>query len=169
MGNILGMDNFLGGTLSTIIGGCILTLLFFLLREKCFPLPNVNGMWHLKNITVNSAYNPYKGMTLGYTAILWCEGRKISGSIEKVYENSSTGEHHYNGSNRCRGIIDGCIEKHYFSKDKITLHVVENGFGRESTYTYEMTVHKRTCTLEGNFASMVADQDGYTTWSRDKI
>ncbi|MGR5154690.1 hypothetical protein [Photobacterium swingsii] len=163
------MESFLWNVLATVIGGCILTFLFFLIREKCFPLPDVNGMWHLKNITENSAYNPYKGMTLGYTVILWCDGNKVSGTTEKVYECSVNGEREFIGTNRCRGVVEGFIQKNYFSKDKIVLHIVEDGFGRESTYSYELDVYKKTNTLEGRFSTMVADQDGYTTWSREKF
>lgn len=161
------MENFLWSVFATVVGGFILTFLFFLIREKCFPLPNVNGMWQIKNVTENSAYNPYKGMTLGYVAILWCENNKISGTTEKVYEDSVNGERNFIGSNRCRGVVDGYIQKNYFSKDKIVLHIVEDGFGRESTYAYELTVHKKTKTLEGGFSTMVADQDGFTTWTRE--
>ncbi len=163
------MDNLWGDVLATVIGGCILTFLFFLIREKCFPLPNISGMWHLKNITVDSAYNPYKGMTLGYTAILWCEGNRVSGTTEKVYEDSVNGERPFIGKNRCRGVVDGYIHKNYFSKDMVVLHVVEDGFGRESTYSYKLKIRNRTDTLEGIFSTMVADQNGYTTWSREKI
>lgn len=163
------MESVLLNILSTVIGGCILTLLFFFIREKCFPLPNINGMWHLKNITVNSAYNPYKGMTLGYKAILWCEGNKVLGTTEKVYEDSVNGERKFVGTNRCRGVVEGYIKKNYFSKDKVILHVVENGFSRESTYSYELTVQNKTHTLDGCFSTMVADQDGYTTWSKEEI
>lgn len=163
------MDSLWANVSATVIGGCILTFLFFLIREKISPLPNINGMWHLKNITANSVYNPYKGMTLGYTAILWCEGNRVSGTTEKVYENSVNGEREFVGKNRCRGVVDGYIQKNYLSKDRIVLHVVEEGFGRESTYSYELKVHNKTNTLEGVFSTMVADQDGYTTWSREKI
>lgn len=163
------MDNLWGDVLATVIGGCILTFLFFLIREKYFPLPNINGIWHFKNNTVNSALTKYKGMTLGYTAILWCDGNRVSGTTEKVYEDSVNGEREFIGKNRCRGVVDGYIQKNYFSKDIIVLHVVEDGFGRVSTYSYELKVHNKTKTLEGEFSTMVADQDGYTTWSREKI
>lgn len=163
------MDSLLANVLATVIGGCILTFLLFLIREKFSLLPDINGMWHLKNITENTVYNPYKGMTLGYTAMLWCEGNRVSGTIEKIYENSVNGERAFVGKNRCRGVVDGYIQKSYYAKDKIVLHVVEDGFGRESTYSYELKFHKKSNTLEGKFSTMVADQDGYTTWSRGKI
>jgi hypothetical protein len=163
------MESFFWNVLATVVGGCILTFLFFLIREKCFPLPDVNGMWYIKNITKKSAYTPYKGMTLGYTAILWCDGHRISGTSEKTYECSLNGERNFIGTNRCRGVVDGFIQKNYFSNDKIVLHVVEDGFGRESTYSYELTVHEKTKKLEGTFSTMVADQDGSSTWSSELI
>ena len=41
-------------------------------------------------VTVNTAYNPYKGMVLRYVVIIWKEGNSLKVSAEKIYENSST-------------------------------------------------------------------------------
>lgn len=60
--------NFLNSLLSTIIGGGFLTFLFFWLREKVFPLPDITGRWYFEMLTENSAYNPYKGMVLRYVS-----------------------------------------------------------------------------------------------------
>ncbi|WP_280570946.1 hypothetical protein [Chromohalobacter sp. 296-RDG] len=131
--------NFLYSVLATVAGGGILTLLFFWLREVMFFLPNITGRWHFEMTTVNSSYNPYKGMVLRYVAMLWREGSRIEGTVEKVYENSSTREGGYEGKNRTRGLVVGYIEKKYFSKDRIVLHVTENGHGRELTNFYDLT------------------------------
>ena len=159
-------DTFLPDILATIIGGIILAILFFFFREKCFGLPEVNGKWHFCVETKETAYNPYKGMSLKYVAMLWLEGSKIHGTYEKIYEHSSTGEREYIGNKRTRGIIEGNIEKKYFSKDKINLHLVEMGKQRTSTTTHSLTVHKIEKRLKGTFNSTVADQSGIVTWLR---
>ena len=66
--------SFLSSTLSTVLGGVVLAILFFWSREKWFSLPSISGRWHLEMRTVETAYNPYKGMVLRYVAMLWREG-----------------------------------------------------------------------------------------------
>lgn len=160
--------NFLYSFLATIIGGGILALLFFWLKEKFFPLPKVNGRWYFEIRTVTTEYNPYKGMVLRYVAMLWREGNHIEGTVEKIYENSSTGERKYEGKNRTRGIANGFIEKNYFSKDCVVLHVVEGGHVRESTNFYDLIVESDN-KMEGKFSSMVANQEGDVKWQRDEF
>ncbi|KFE57475.1 hypothetical protein IV01_03915 [Pseudomonas syringae] len=145
--------------LATTIGGIILAIFFFATREKLFPLPNITGQWYLEQHTITTGYNPFKGMILRYVVILIREGNRIEGSGELIYEDSSTGKRSYQEKNRRRSIVTGYIEKNYFSKDRIQLHVVEDGFGRVSSHFYELTVEKNEF-LSGTFSSMVADSTG---------
>ena len=151
---------------STVIGGVILAFLFFLTREKLCPLPAVAGRWCFEMHTKNTSYMPYEGMTLKYVAILWREGNVIQGTAEKTYEKSSEGEIEYVGKNRTRGRVNGYIEKNYFSKDRLFLHIVEHGEIRKSTQ-----FHKLICIsnkpMKGTFVSTVADQDGEVVWQKD--
>lgn len=158
-------DSLLSDILATIIGGMILAVIFFATRERIFPLPSITGQWYLEQRTITSAYNPYKGMILRYVAILIREGNRIEGTGELVYEDSSTGKRHYYGKNRRRSTITGYIEKNYFSKDKVQLHVVEDGHGRVSSHFYELTVIKNK-PMEGKFSSMVADSTGVAKCQR---
>jgi len=160
--------NFLYSLLATILGGVILALLFFWTRERFFPLPKIDGRWYFEVKTVSSAYNPYKGMILHYIAMVWRQDNCITGTFEKIYEKSSTGERHFDGVNRTRGIINGFIEKKYFSKDRIVLHIVEDGHGRESTHFYDLKV-KSSHELEGKFESMVANQTGDVRCQRGEL
>ena len=160
--------NFLYSLLATIIGGGVLAFLFFWLREKVFPLPKITGRWFFETRTVNSSYKPYKGMILRYVAMLWMEDNRIGGTMEKIYENSSTGERVYEAKNRTRGVIEGFVQKNYFSKDNVVLHVVEDGHGRESTNFYDLTVNSYNH-MVGSFSSMVANQDGETRWQRNEF
>lgn len=160
--------NFLYSLFATVIGGGVLAVFFFWFREKSFPLPKVTGRWFFEMRTVNSAYNPYKGMILRYVAMLWREGNRIEGTVEKIYENSSTGERDYEAKNRTRGVVEGFVKKNYFSKDRVVLHVIEDGHGRESTNFYDLTVNTDE-QMVGSFSSMVANQDGEVTWQRNEF
>jgi len=151
--------SFWADLIATVAGGIILAALFFFAKEKLFPLPKLTGRWHLEQTTQTTAYTPYAGMVLRYVMMLWREGNRVEGTAEKIYEKSSTGERRFSGDNRTRSTVTGYVEKNYFGKDKIYLHVVEDGHGRESTTFYEITT---SCadTFQGNFSSMVADQTG---------
>lgn len=162
----MNFDSLLSDVVATIIGGIVLTALFFLVREKIFSLPDIAGRWYLEMRTTDSAYNPYNDMALRYVAILWCEGPRVEGTVEKIYEDSTSGERQFIGANRTRGAARGYLEKKYFSKDKFLLHVVENGHGRESTNYYELIVLSNR-KMKGKFRSMVADQSGTVRWQRN--
>lgn len=158
--------SFLSDLIATVVGGIILALLFFLAKEKWFPPPYLTGRWYLEQLTNNTAYKPYAGMILRYLVMLWREGNKIEGTAEKIYEKSSNGERAFVGANRTRATISGYVEKRYLGRDKIYLHVVEDGHGRESTHYYDLVVTGAD-TMSGKFASMVADQEGLARWQRE--
>ena len=157
---------FLWSTASTIFGGLILAFLFFLAREKLFPLPAVTGRWHVEIRIRRTSHKPFDGMVLRYVAMVLREGNNLKGTAEKVYENSSTGEREYVGTNRTRSVIDGYTSKNLFSRDPVTLHVVEEGHSRESTHFHDLIV-QTDGRLQGRFSTMVADSEGDVTWQRE--
>lgn len=161
----MSFDSFWADIIATLVGGIFLTLLFFVAREKLFPVPEITGRWYIEMVTVNTAYNPFNGMVLRYVIMIWREGNVLKGSAEKIYEDSSTGKRNFVGKNRTRATIEGYIEKRYLGNDRVYLHSVENGHGRESTNFYDLLV-KSESEMIGAFNSMVADQDGTVTCQR---
>ncbi len=152
---------------ANVLGGIILAFLFFLAKERLCPLKNINGMWHFEMHTEHAGYNNYKGMRLKYVAILWLEGGRVHGTTEKYYENiPNEGERSYVGKGRVRGEIDGYYEKNYLRRDRLFLHIVEDGEKRESTHCHDLIIlsEKEIC---GNFRSTVAKQEGKVRWQRD--
>ncbi|PJE57200.1 hypothetical protein [Marinomonas sp. BSi20584] len=162
----MSFDSFWADIIATLVGGICLTLLFFVAREKLFPVPEITGRWYIEMVTVNTAYNPFKGMVLRYVIMIWREGNVLKGSAEKIYEDSSTGKRNFVGKNRTRANVEGYIERKYLGKDKVYLHSVENGHGRESTNFYDLLV-KSESEMIGAFNSMVANQDGTVTCQRE--
>lgn len=146
-----------------ILVGIVLTFLFFLIREKVFSLPDVNGRWVLETTTLATVYNPYQNMILKYDVMLFRDGNRIYGTCEKTYEKSSTIEQTYIGTERRRGTIEGSVEKKYFVKDKIMLHIVIDDFNRESTL---FTNLEQVSSNEyiGTFQHLIADQSGTATF-----
>ena len=152
--------------ISAVIGGLVLALLFFLMKEKICPLPEIVGRWYFDLHTENTAYRAYQGMRLRYVAMLWREGHVVHGTVEKIHEKSSTLEKDYVGPDRTRGEVRGYIEKNYLGRDRLFLHIVETGTTRKSSFFHELTLTSRRC-MNGRFASTIADQDGSVSWQRD--
>ena len=153
---------------STLFSGIVLAFIFFFFREKVFSLPNISGIWNIRSETKKTKYNPYQNMELRYVAMLCCGGSRIRGTIEKVYEKSSVDKLSYIGENRTRGEIDGFVEKRYFSKDRVKLHIIEHGQNRDSTTFHDLIV-ERNGQMKGSFSSTAADSKGDVTWQRDAI
>jgi hypothetical protein len=162
----MNFDSFFADIIATLVGGIGLTFLFFVAREKLFPVPEVTGRWYMEMVTVNTAYKPYDDMILRYVIMIWREGNTLKGSAEKIYENSSTGKRDFVGQNRTRAIVEGYIEKNYLGKDRIYLHSIEDGHGRESTNFYDLLVTAES-EMIGAFNSMVANQDGTVKCQRE--
>ena len=101
--NTLALEPLAIGTISTVVGGLLLALFFFVVREKLCPLPDIGGPWHFEIRTEKTEYQPYQNMVLGYVAMLWREGHVVHGTVEKTNEKSSTGERQYDAENRIRG------------------------------------------------------------------
>ena len=164
----MSFQSFFSDLASTILGGTILTLMFFLAKEKWFPTPHITGRWYFEQSTELTKYKPFEKMTLQFVAMIYFNGNRVEGTFEKIYENSSTGEREYNEKDRTRGMISGYIEKNYIKKDQVYLHLVENGHGRESSAVQELTYQRRS-TMSGTFTSMVAEQAGTVRWQRSSF
>jgi hypothetical protein len=158
------LSNFLG----TVFGGLLLTFLFFVGKEKLFPLPRVAGRWHFETRTRKTAYKPFAGMVLRYVAMVWQQGPVIHGTIEKIYEKSSTGEREYSGAARTRGTVEGFIEKRYLSRDRLQIHIIEEGQERQSSVFFDLLSDGKP-EMTGVFESMAADQSGTVKWSREDL
>lgn len=159
-------SSFFSGLASTILGGIILALFFFLVREKCFGPIDIVGRWYFEIKTEKTAYNPYKDMVLRYVCVIWKEGNHLNGSVEKIYENSTINNNkEYVGENRSRGTLTGVYEKNYFSKDRVYIHINEKGEKRESTIYLSLDMNKNLAS--GNFFTFIADQEGTCIWKRE--
>lgn len=161
----MSFDSFASDILATVVGGALLAMLFFFLKEQAFPLPDLSGKWHFELKIAQTEYGPYQGMVVRYLAFLWREGSAIHGSVEKVQEISSAGEVSYVGSNRTRGNVTGWIEKNYTAPDRIVLHIVEEGHKRESSHLHELAT-LAAGTMTGTFVWTAAEGSGAVSWRR---
>ena len=153
------------GTLSTIFGGLILAFLFFLAREKIYPLPSVTGRWYVELRFRSTSIERFEGMILRYDAMLWREGNSIKGTAEQVYADAKTGVRKHVGTQRTRSVVEGHADRNIFSTNRVALHIVEDGPEREFTHFHSLIVRGKD-RMTGNFSSTAADAEGNVTWQR---
>ena len=124
--------NALANAFGTIVGGFILTILYYILGARLFKLPNLNGLWMFKSTYARTKYNPYRNMELIYKVHLLQEGNRVHGSAEKVFERSDK-ERVYAGADRQPVSIEGTVQKGYFGRSQVFLHMTLQGELRQSS------------------------------------
>jgi hypothetical protein len=156
-------DTLSSDILATLLGGMLLTLLFFLVREKLSPLPRLSGVWDVTTTTKTATLPQYAHMVITYRVILLQSGRDMTGTAEKVGENVGGVGHTYKGELRVRSVLSGGIEKFYFSRSRVQIHMVESGRKRESTTFFQLSIDKKN-QMSGVWDSTAADSSGVTSW-----
>jgi hypothetical protein len=152
--------------IGTIVGGIILSVIFFIFREKIlYQSPNISGLWTFRATTKFTAYNPYKGMKLFYLVFLTQEGNKIWGSGEKFREELHNGRRDYHGKSRSRIVISGNIIKHYFTKNDIHIQITEESSSRKSSTIQRLKIRGDTF-FDGTFVSTIANSMGDVYWEK---
>lgn len=159
---------FLGGLGSTVLGGVLLTIIFFIFKEKLFSLPTVAGVWECETIVQNTEYNPYRGMKVWYRITLLQSGTTISGMGEKDRESAAAGTRRYEGKHRRTTNISGAITKRFFGSDEIVIFWREDGEQREVASFFRLRVSgcKRKGDLSGSFYTTAAKSSGAASWKR---
>ena len=66
-------------SLGTLMGGLLLSVVFFVLKEYIFQRPQITGIWECRLITQRTRYLPYTGMSLWYRVTLVQNGHEIVG------------------------------------------------------------------------------------------
>jgi hypothetical protein len=162
------LSQFWPGLAATIAGGVALSIIFFVLREHIFTMPNLVGVWECKQVIATTEYRPYAGMVLWYRIVLWQDNEKVFGTGEKDREDASTGVRAYTGKGRIPIEITGKIEKRITGSDRICLHWKEDGERRISTTLHQLRISgsKTNGSLFGRFTSTAANSSGSASWTR---
>jgi hypothetical protein len=148
------------GIIGTVIGGLILSFIYFVLHDYAYKLPEINGAWTFTTSVTDTSYNLYNGLQVTYLVLIWTEGNRIVGTAEKVSEVTADGRlHEYIGDKRVNAKVSGYISKNYLKNDKITIHLEESGRQRLSSSIHELTVVS-TNKLNGVFLSTAANTKG---------
>ncbi len=153
------------GVGATVIGGAALAFVLSLINDFVLSLPDLNGLWRFESQTLDTSYNPYRGMKLTYLVLLWQEGHAVYGSGEKVREDVNGAIRTYTGPQRSRIEIRGYLTKRYLSRSEIVLHFCEQAERRQSSTMQTLTIHSSVA-MKGEFASTIANSSGATCWAR---
>lgn len=152
--------SFIGALLGRLFGSVALSAT----KSKIFQIPDLNGSWVYEQVTTQSSYKPYLGMTLRYLVLLSINGNNVSGTAEKIWENSLTGgNREYVGKNRSAATITGSISSSLFGKTKLVINLDENGHGRKYSTQHILEVVDSN-SLSGRFSSTAANQIGTCSW-----
>lgn len=147
-------------TIATIVGGLILTLIFFLLNEFVFVKRNFSGVWILKMKILDSSRDPYKGLLIEFHVVLIQKGNNISGTGEKIRETNADNQTlEYERDKRVTIEVDGYYDRHFLKRSHVNLHIREFGRQRESR-TFEDLVVFSSKKMKGVFYSTAADAKG---------
>jgi len=152
--------------ITSLISGILIAFIFFLLSDFLFKLPNLSGYWNFSAKTLKTAYIPYEEMILNYHALIWTEGKTIFGTGEKISETSQ-GFIAHSGEKRTQVTISGYITKKYLIRDRIVLHLKEEGEIRSSSTIHLLKTKRKK--LMGKFISTAADSEGTVEWNKKVI
>ena len=151
--------------IANLISGVLIALIFFLLSDYIFKVPNLTGYWNFTTKTVQSSLKTYEGMILNYTALIWMEGKIIYGTAEKINEyTKAKGFIEHTGEKRTKVKISGYVLKKYLSRDRIIIHLEESGEIRESSAIHLLKFENKS--LKGNFIATAADSEGTVEWNK---
>lgn len=152
--------------LATILGGIILSFLFFIFSDFIFTTPNLNGKWRVELHIAKTEYSKFRDLKLYYDVILFQKGDEIYGTGEKIMEIEG-GEDtlKYIGKYRNRIEVQGYLDKNYLTKDKLIIHSIEEGRIRESSTFHDLIKFDENY-MSGNFVTTVANSSGTTEWKR---
>ena len=148
----------LQNTVANVISGLLLALVFFFVRENVFPLPDMYGRWHCQTITEETSYADYRGMILGYVAVMLREGDRLAGTVEKVYEKTRSNERYYEGPDRRRGTLSGYVENHHFGPDQLYFHITMAEEQRDITLYFRMSLESKD-EAHGRYSATVGDYE----------
>jgi len=160
-----------GSLAAALLAAMITALVIFLIKESRIPTSRFCGVFYLETRTIETAYNPFKDMRTFRTIIIFTDGHLIQGTSERTGEISRQGSAEHIGDKRCRGIVNGRIERNYTRGSVLHLQIVEQGRKRDSTIYLKIPIStfERKGALAGRFYTTAADSSGDVLWQRQSF
>ena len=152
-------------SVSTVIGGIVLSFIFFLFSDFFYTPPNISGQWYFVNETKDTTYTKFKNLKVYYNVMLIQQGSIISGQGEKIQDELNGKLTEYSGKGKIQIRITGHLKQNFITKDKLSLYYTEEGEKRGSS-TFHNLVRFSDERMEGGFSSTIANSTGKTLYSR---
>ncbi|WAH59977.1 hypothetical protein LZ023_10725 [Pseudomonas silvicola] len=160
-----GIDKFGGASTNygSLVAALIAAALLFIVREFFIKAANYSGAFYIKTTVEETARNPYRGMEVFYTLVVYSDGHIVAGTSEKTGEICVAHSMEYEGKNKRRGVVSGVVERNYFRSSVMNIHIIEQGQERE--YTTYMSIKVRRYrsangVYSGTFYSTAANSKG---------
>ena len=154
------------GVTSTVVGGIILALIFFILSDVLFAPHDLNGKWIVEVTIKDTKHNNFKNLRLKFVVMLEQNGENLFGIAEKDSEINAEGERKdFTGKSRILSTVKGHIDKRYFLSDNATAQFAEKGLIRDSTVIQSLVIHNAK-KMTGKFYSTVPDSSGVVEWNK---
>ncbi|QHG24577.1 hypothetical protein [Pseudomonas sp. DTU12.1] len=154
----------------SLVAAIIVAGMLFIIRELSIRSKNYSGVFYTMSTVESSSYNPYKGMQLFHTLVLYSDGYVICGTSEKTGDIDSKRGCEYEGAQKIRGEVTGRVERNYLWSTVMNLHIVEQGEKRESTSFMTVKVSRfnfRKAQNAGGFYSTAANTKGRVLCGRE--
>ena len=152
-------------TIGTLLGGIILSLIFFIFSDFVHKPPNISGQWYFVNNTIDTSYSKFKNLNVYYKVMLIQQDSKISGYGEKIQDELNGKTIEYAGKNKIPIKISGYLKHNFISKDTLMLNISEEGSIRKSS-TFIDLIRFSDDEMQGEFASTIADSSGSVLFRR---
>lgn len=134
--------------------------------------PDISGHWYFEYLVKKTDFNPYRGMSVQYTAELVCDkSGGVIGTSEKIRERVASGNiRSYTGRFRdqakLRGQLAFRLKGFAWCLD---LHVEERGEIRMHSATHKLRIYDLGKKMLGNFSGTAANSEGEVLWKRDSF
>ncbi|MEO1249560.1 MAG: hypothetical protein AAFW76_06940 [Pseudomonadota bacterium] len=147
--------------------GLVLSATALLSSDVFFTLPRLSGFWQFEMTTEETSHAPYQGLKLRYDTALIQQGTDFSGTGEKDAEQlaSADGWTEYGGAGRTRIEVIGYIERKFLSRDRVILHIEEDGTRRQTSAFMELVL-SGDGSMTGTFRTTAANSSGSVVWER---
>lgn len=153
---------------SSVLAAILAALIFFLVSDCWFGIPNINGKWEFE-----SYFNigpKVKDVTIKYDALILQSGPAIQGTGEKnAYKTNGGNWDNIKPSSRPEiNSLSGFITNKYLSKPSLVIHFVENiPKSRAKIKTIQFLKIIDSNHLVGTFVTDKDSNSGSVTWTRE--
>ena len=155
--------NIIGSLLSAIV----IAILFSIWNDFFYKKDRLTGYWQAEFRVLETSYSKYEGMKTYSDYLINQENGHITGTAEKMKENSKLGIIEYIGKDRTLSTFSGGISYRFFSNNIVDIHQTQLGTERKSSSIIKLKLISEY-ELRGDFVSTVANSSGEVVFKRVK-